>query len=213
MEKIIFDENVVLYKTKTESDELLKNVLRDIDIFLKSVPYSPKDNYTYMGDWSSFDFQNEMKPNNSIEEIIKFGMQSCFELRSENSELFNKINVNSWVNVVKKGKPKQDNFKKNDVVTLHNHIELQKLVESFYPTYTFVYYAQMPDNLKDNEGTLIMGGKDGQRYHYLPQEGDLLIMEGHLPHSPNKSPNSTKDRIVIAANVGFENSKKIISLI
>lgn len=214
MEKIIFEENVILYKTKTESRELLKNVLSDVDIFLKSTPYSPKDNYTYMGDWSSFDFQTEANPTNSIEEIIKFGMQSCFELRSEDTSPFNKININSWINVVKKGKPKQDNFKRGeDVVTLHNHIDLQKMVESFYPTYTFVYYVQMPDNLNNNEGTLIIGGKDGQRHYYLPQEGDLLIMEGHLPHSPNKSPNSTKDRIVIAANVGFENTKKIISLI
>jgi hypothetical protein len=213
MEKIIFEEDVIIYKTKTESDVLLKNVLNDVDIFLKSAPYSPKDNYTYMDDWSSFDFQTEMKPNNFIEEIIKFGMEVCFKLRCEDESPFNRINVNSWVNVVKKGKPKQENFRKDDIVTLHNHIDLQKSIESFYPTYTFVYYVQMPDNLKDNEGTLIVEGSDNQRYYYLPQEGDLLVMKGYLPHSPNKSPNSTKNRVVIAANVGFENAKKINSLI
>ena len=71
----------------------------------------------------------------------------------------------------------------------------------------------MPDNLVDTEGTLILGGKDNKLYYYLPEEGDLIIMEGFLPHSPNRSPNSTKDRIVIAANVGFENAKKSKSLI
>ena len=211
MEKIIFEEGVVLYKIKT--NVLLEKVIADTENFLKLAPYSPRDNYTYMGDWSSFNFQSEMNPTNSIEEIIKSAVQNCFDLRSEDKTPFNKVNVNTWINVVKKGKPKQDNFKKGDVVTLHNHIDLQKLVNSFYPTYTFVFYAQMPDNLKDNEGTLIIGGKNGQLYYYLPEEGDLLIMEGHLPHSPNKSPNSTKDRIVIASNVGFENAKKINSLI
>jgi hypothetical protein len=38
-------------------------------------------------------------------------------------------------------------------------------------------------------------------------------MEGFLPHSPDKSPNSTKDRVVIAGNVGFEYVKKSKSLI
>jgi hypothetical protein len=209
MEEIVFEKNVVIYKTKIQSI----NVIDDVNVFLKSSSYSPKDNYTYMGDWSSFDFQNEMKPTNSIEEIIKFGVQSCYELRSVDISPFNKTNVNSWINIVKKGKPKQDDFKRGGEVTLHNHIDLQKLVNSFHPTYTFVYYVQMPNNLLDTEGTLIIGGNDGNRYYYLPEEGDLLIMEGFLPHSPDKSPNSTKDRVVIAGNVGFEYVKKSKSLI
>jgi hypothetical protein len=140
-------------------------------------------------------------------------MKSCQELKIKDISPFNKVNINSWINVVKRGNPKQDDFKKGGEATLHNHVDLQKSVHSFYPTYTFVYYVQMPDNLVDTEGTLIIGGKDNKRYYYLPEEGDLLIMEGFLPHSPNISPNSTKDRIVIAANVGFENVKKSNSLI
>jgi hypothetical protein len=209
MEEIVFEENIVLYKTRMQST----NVLGDIKTFLKSAPYSPNDNYTYMGDWSSFNFQDEMKPTNSIEEVIKFGMKSCQELKNKDISPFNKVNINSWINIVKRGNPKQDDFKKEGEATLHNHVYLQKSVHSFYPTYTFVYYVQMPDNLVDTEGTLIIGGKDNQRYYHLPEEGDLLIMEGFLPHSPNMSPNSTKDRIVIAANVGFENVKKSNSLI
>ena len=98
MEEIFFEENVVIYKTRMEST----NVLGDIKTFLESTPYSPKDNYTYMGDWSSFDFQNEMRPKNSIEEIIKFGMESCLELRNKTISPFNKININSWINIVKR---------------------------------------------------------------------------------------------------------------
>jgi len=213
MEKISFEHNVEIYKTKIESETLLASVVREIESFLKIAPYSQRDNYTYMPDWSSFDFENEMKPKNPIEEVIKFSLSECFKLRCLNTEPFNKININSWINVVKSGKPKQESFKKNGTVELHNHVDLQKAQYSFYPTYTFVYYAQMPDNLIENEGTLIIGGTEGNRYYYLPEEGDLIIMEGHLPHSPERSPNSSKNRIVIAANVGFEKSKKQISLI
>jgi hypothetical protein len=213
MERISFEENVLLYKTKVTSKTLLENTVNEIKLFFKSSPYAKKDNYTYMEDWSSFDFQNEMKPKNSIEEIIKFGIQSCHKLRCEDKSPFNRVSINSWINVVRKGKPKQDDFKKDGRVTLHNHIDIQKSINSFHPTYTFVYYVQMPDNLTGNEGTLIVGGKNGKRYYHLPEEGDLIIMDGYLPHSPDKSPNSTKNRIVIAANVGFENVKKSNSLI
>ena len=65
MEEIVFEENIVLYKTRMQST----NVLGDIKTFLKSAPYSPNDNYTYIGDWSSFNFQDEMRPTNSIEEV------------------------------------------------------------------------------------------------------------------------------------------------
>jgi hypothetical protein len=95
---------------------------------------------------------------------------------------------------------------------LHNHVDIQNENESFYPTYTFVYYVQMPDNLFGNDGSLIIGGNDG-RYDYLPKVGDLVIMRGDLPHGPNSALNSTKDRIVIAGNVGFEYVKQKHSLI
>lgn len=213
MEKISFTNGVELYKTNIYSPELIDETFNDVKQFLTTAPYMPSDNYAYMGDWGSFDFENEMKPRNGIEKIIKFGITKCVELRKENNEPFNKVNANSWVNIVKAGKPKQSNFKKNDEVILHNHIDLQKYVESFYPTYTFVFYLQMPDNLEGNEGTLIMAGPDSERCYFLPEPGDLVIMGGALPHSPNKAPNSTKDRIVIAANVGFENAKTKVSLI
>jgi hypothetical protein len=44
-------------------------------------------------------------------------------------------------------------------------------------------------------------------------EGDLIIMNSDLPHVPATSHGSTKDRIVIAGNVGFEFVKKIQGLI
>jgi hypothetical protein len=213
MEQIMFEDGVDLYITKLENIKLQSNVLENCISFLNTANYVPQDNYTYLNDWGSFDFKKEMNPSNYIEEIIKICLNECVELGVKEELNFNKININAWINVVKTGKPKQNNFKYAGDVILHNHVYLQKNINSFCPEYTFVYYAQMPDNLTDLEGTLIVEGKNKKRYYYLPEEGEIVIMKSNLEHSPNHSPNSTKNRIVIAGNVGFESEKKISRLI
>lgn len=213
MKQISFEDGVDLYITKLENTKLQSDVLENCISFLNTANYVPQDNYPYLNDWGSFDFKKEMIPSNYIEEIIKICLNECVELGIKDELNFNKVNINAWINVVKTGKPKQNNFKYGGDVKLHNHIDLQKIINSFYPEYTFVYYAQMPNNLSDTEGTLIVEGKNEKRYYYLPEEGEVVIMKSNLEHSPNHSPNSTKNRIVIAGNVGFESAKKISSLI
>ena len=55
--------------------------------------------------------------------------------------------------------------------------------------------------------------ENGKEHFVLPEEGDLIIMHGDLPHAPNHALKSTKDRIVFAGNVGFEMIKKEKSLL
>jgi hypothetical protein len=71
----------------------------------------------------------------------------------------------------------------------------------------------MPDNLEGNDGVLYIGGMNGAIHSILPKENDIIIMEGYVPHVPASARKSTKDRIVIAGNVGFEMIKKTNSLI
>ena len=212
MNKIEFEEGVCIYETNLISDDLQELVLIDTKSFLKTAPFSPKDNYGYFSNSIGFDFKNKIGISDNIDNIIKLSVLKCIDLINENNQSFNKTNVDAWINVVRAKKPRQNNFKKNGDVKLHNHVAIQNKVESFYPTYTFVYYAQMPDNLDKNDGTLIIGGND-KRYYYLPKVGDLVIMGGEISHAPNLALKSTKDRIVIAGNVGFEYIKKTHSLI
>ena len=65
----------------------------------------------------------------------------------------------------------------------------------------------MPNNLSGDDGVLFIEGKNGNVYSYLPKEGDIVIMDGDLPHVPNYALDSTLDRIVLAGNVGIEYSK------
>jgi hypothetical protein len=71
----------------------------------------------------------------------------------------------------------------------------------------------MPDVMEEEEGVLYFRGQNKQEYWIRPEEDDLIIMEGWMPHAPNNAPKSTIDRIVIAGNVGFEMIKKEKSLL
>jgi hypothetical protein len=211
MEKITFEDDIFLYKTKIDSYDFQKAVLNECNTFLLDKT-SKRDNYSFYGG-SFFDLKKDFISKTFMEEAVKMCLLECTNLAKKDNIKFNIVHFGSWINVVKRGNPKQRNFKKNDEVSLHNHVDLQKNDGLFYPKYTFVYYLQMPDNLENNEGTLIIGGKEDRRYYIMPEVSDLIIMDGKLEHSPNKSPNSTKDRIVIAGNVGFEYVKEKVSLI
>jgi len=69
--------------------------------------------------------------------------------------------------------------------------------------YTFTYYLQMPDNIKNDEGKLFFKTKLNNEISILPQEDDIFIFPADLEHRPEISPNSNKSRIVIAGNVAF----------
>jgi hypothetical protein len=62
----------------------------------------------------------------------------------------------------------------------------------------------MPNVMNEEDGVLYFKGENGKDYWIRPEEDDLIIMPGNMPHSPNNAPNSIVDRIVLAGNVGFE---------
>jgi hypothetical protein len=71
----------------------------------------------------------------------------------------------------------------------------------------------MPDIMNGDDGVLYFKNKKGVEYWVKPEEDELIIMMGDMPHLPNNAPNSTIDRIVLAGNVGLEFVKKTSSLI
>jgi hypothetical protein len=127
-----------------------------------------------------------------------------------------KINMDTWVNIVRSINPIQIQFKNeelNGIDKYHTHTEIKKQQKSFVPNYTFVYYIQMPDIMTEEDGVLYFRGENKKEYWIRPEEDDLIIMEADMPHAPNNAPNSTIDRIVMAGNVGFDFIKKETSLI
>lgn len=76
-------------------------------------------------------------------------------------------------------------------------------IDNLKTDYSFTYYVQMPNNLKNNQGKLYFKTKSGYEFSILPEENDIFIFPGDLEHKPEINPNSTKSRIVVAGNVAF----------
>jgi hypothetical protein len=217
MEKIYFDDDTYIWKTKLNRTDDKLIFLKEAYSVIESRPYIKTDGFGYKKEWNeNLDFLGEVKIESKLDEIMQIGINSCKKLYEEKNTKYNKINTDAWINVVKSKNPVQIQFQHEDlkgVDKFHTHTSINKDMKSFFPHYTYVYYVQMPDIMNDEDGVLYFKGKNGKEYWIRPEEDDLIIMEGDMPHSPNSAPNSTIDRIVIAGNVGFDFIKKEKSLI
>jgi len=212
MEKIYFDDSTYIWKTKL-------NLLKEKESLLNSC-YNVMNLYSNNNNQDSYPYR--MNTDIKLDKIINSGMNLCKLLYRETDTIYNKWNRDAWVNVVRSKNPLQYSFIKGDDGAYHlstfedryhTHTELKKSWNGFYPHYTWVYYIQMPDIMEGEDGVLYIKGELDKEYYIRPEEDDLIILEGHLPHNPNNAPKSTIDRVVLAGNVGFEFVKTDKSLI
>jgi hypothetical protein len=215
MEKIYFDDTTFIWKGKlnlsSHKDTILKEAKSLIES-LKEIVHT--DGFGYKKEWNNnIDFNGSFTIQNKLDEVCQYGIDVCKNIYLEQfNKEFNKVNTDAWVNVVRSKEPVQENFydKKQKY---HTHTEINKKTKSFVPEYTYVYYIQMPDVMSGEDGVLYFKGKDDKEYWIRPEEDDIIVMEGWMPHAPNNAPNSTIDRVVLAGNVGFELIKKEKSLV
>jgi hypothetical protein len=217
MEKIYFDETTFLWKTKLNKLDEKSSFLKEAYSVIESQPHIKTDGFGYKKEWNeNLNFLGEVKIESKLDEIVQIGIDSCKKLYEETNKIYNKINTDAWVNVVRSKNPVQIQFQHEDlrgIDKFHTHTDINKEMKSFFPHYTYVYYIQMPDVMNGEDGVIYFRGKNKKEYWIRPEEDDLIIMEGDMPHSPNNAPNSTIDRIVMAGNVGFDFIKKEKSLI
>jgi hypothetical protein len=212
MEKIHYDDATYIWKTKLNLIKEKQLFLEEANSIIKS-KLSNADAYLHRKDSTIeyLNFVDSIKIETKLDEIYQIGINKCIEIYNENNISYDIINADSWINVVRSKTPVQPNFY-NDK-KYHIHTELSKAHGTFIPYYTWVYYIQMPDVMYGEDGVLYFKGKDDIEYYIKPEEDDLIIMEGNIPHSPNNAPQSTIDRIVLAGNVGFDSIKKEKTLI
>jgi hypothetical protein len=212
MEKIYFDETTFIWKTKLNHRNDKSEFLKEAYSIIESQPNIKTDGFGYKKEWNTnLDFIGDIDIEIRLDEIVQIGIDECKKLYEEKNIRYNKINTDAWVNVVRSKNPVQENFHNGN--KFHIHTDINKEMKSFIPHYTYVYYIQMPDSMEGEDGVLYFKGKNGKEYWVRPEEDDLIIMEGDMPHSPNNAPNSTIDRIVMAGNVGFDFIKKEKSFI
>ncbi len=217
MEKLYFDEETYIWRGKLNRLSDKDSLLKEANTVIESQPDVKTDGFGYKKEWNeNINFTGEIDIKTKMDEIIQIGIDYCKDLYKERNVVYNKINTDAWVNVVRSTNPVQIQFKHEElkgVDKFHVHTDINKEMKSFIPHYTYVYYVQMPDVMNGEDGVLYFRGKNNKEYWIRPEEDDLIIMEADMPHSPNNAPNSTIDRIVVAGNVGFDYIKKEKSLI
>jgi len=217
MEKLYFDDSTYIWKIKLNKLSDKDTLLKEANFVIESQPDIKTDGFGYKKEWNNnINFTGEINIETKMDEIIQIGIDHCKDLYKERNVVYNKINTDAWVNVVRSTNPVQIQFKHEELKGIdkfHVHTDINKEMKSFIPHYTYVYYVQMPDVMNGEDGVLYFRGKNNKEYWIRPEEDDLIIMEADMPHSPNNAPNSTVDRIVIAGNVGFDYIKKEKSLI
>jgi hypothetical protein len=215
MEKVYFDDTTFIWKGKLNLSSHKATILKEANNLINSLKGVVRtDGFGYKKEWTNdINFNGNFVIENKLDEICQYGIDKCKEIYEEQFNIeFNKVNTDAWVNVVRSKEPVQENFydEKNKY---HTHTEINKKTKSFIPNYTYVYYIQMPDIMEGEDGVLYFKGENGKEYWIRPEEDELIVMEGWMPHSPNNAPNSTIDRVVFAGNVGFEFIKKEKSLL
>ena len=86
----------------------------------------------------------------------------------------------------------------NQYAGFHSHTHMDRLKTKGEWTWTF--YVQMPDNLNDDDGTIVFN-INNKEYSILPEEGELLIFPADVLHMPNTNTSSIKDRMVLAGTL------------
>ena len=70
--------------------------------------------------------------------------------------------------------------------------------------WTFVYYIQIPTNLKGNQGDLIFKTEDKVTHSLTPKENEIIFFPGDLPHMPIPTIGADCNRIVYTTNINYD---------
>jgi sugar phosphate isomerase/epimerase len=194
MQVVKLGEEITLYRIKYISNFTKEQTVKAISKLIELQPENEgSDAFTYLNNRFA-----------EIDEIEKQGVDICLELLRKKNKDIKKYNYDTWVNRVRSKNPVQAFALFLFGHPYHNHDDINKNMERYSPTYTYIYYLQMPDNLKNDEGHLVLKDSKGNVFSILPEEGEFLIHSSSIDHYPKEASSSSVDRLVIAGNVGFE---------
>jgi len=167
-------------------ENLIKKIYQNVSLFKHESKYETPGIQT-----------NILLKCKEIDYILNYGAEKCKELFYKDSNIEDiTYALYPWI-FISKNETTASHF--------HNHNmfapEVQNSIKS---NYTFIYYVQIPNNLKDNDGKLIIIDEEQQQIAILPEENELIILPAYVYHRPETSVNSNIDRIVIAATVLFD---------
>jgi hypothetical protein len=204
IEELKYSDTLSIWRIKYQMKDQ-ETIIKDCYKIISGYPKIKRDAFLfYESTYQTMDYFNEVT-NNELDEIRNFGINSCVDLYNKRN--YEEIVTDTWINIVRIN-PTQINVNGGGELIFHNHSDLNKKIGRVIPNYTFVVYIQIPNNLSGEDGVLYFKDVDGRIYHYLPENGDCVIMGGDVPHVPEYAKKSTLDRLVLAGNVTFQTKKK-----
>ena len=205
MTEIKFSDTLSIWKTSfnlSDKDETLRlcyNLLNTTMEEWQGCLYEYLANFKIpIADYNNYEI------NNSLDSIMKIGTDASLSLIKEDYDF---IQSYIWLLKINKVNPAQPAL--NDSWRYHNHVDTNAALGYPPPLFTFVSYLQVPSNLKEEEGNLILKDVDNKTYTTLPSEGDIIIFKGDIDHGVLPAPNANLDRIVLAGSIGVEKNKII----
>ena len=181
--------------------------------------YKLSEKYTvyrtdYSGPYTKQDFINRVNQNESLFDGKSFDEHNSLQTYLECDE-FNSIETfgvnflrsalnleidryvkSSWI-YVQVPQFKMEWMHTHDWLESSNRIKVKT-------NWTFVYYIQIPTNLKDNQGDLIFKTEDKVTHSLTPKENEIIFFPGDLPHMPIPTIGADCNRIVYTANINYD---------
>lgn len=139
-----------------------------------------------------------------LKNLILNGVEKCKKIYTKS---YNLVLSSAWINIVRANNPIQKIRNSDGTLAYHSHSVISNEMNQPIPQYTFIFYLQMPNNLTNDDGKLFMMDGNKNEFSTLPYEGQLIILDGDVPHAPVDALKSDKDRIVLAGNVVFADNK------
>ena len=194
MEKIKLLDGLFIYKTKIDVDKesLLSEIYLNIDINDSTMRYVK----------GLVGIQSSIIINGFYIDELLYKAITCIKTEF-NIDNTNPYILDSWVY-------QSENI--NNITAFHSHktnpIKTVSKDLNIENEWTFTYYVQMPNNLKENDGYLTFKLPDNSLFSILPNEMELFVFPASLLHKPQLNKNSTIDRIVVGGNfVSFDVNK------
>jgi len=187
-------------------------------------PYKLSEKYTiyklkYNGIFSKEDFLKRVFQNKSLYAVEKTKRDNSLLIYIDCNEFQNLENfvcdtISSYFNINTSYKAKSSwiytqnqDFNMN---WMHTHEYLHSSNNTNLKTeYTFVFYIQIPNDIKNGEGDIVFKTEDNILHRFTPTEFDIFIFSGDLPHMAIPTQNSKTERIVYASNLSFDFTKKV----
>lgn len=148
--------------------------------------------------------------------INSFALEACKQISKVNPQewaIRNWVFVSDGVSDLELNKAISEGKKDHD---WHIHSTTYDSFEQVKTDWTFCFYIQIPDELKDNEGKIVFRTEDSKLHYLLPEEGDIYIFPGTLEHATvHLLEEKNKARILIAGNISLDplkyfKAKKVI---